>query len=140
MAALTILTLRALFVFATSKVCPDNTVLSATSVPLGNTTWTVCERTVPGGNIYFFDNSHTDNNIVMTRSAEALFVDEQSCYLNFTGEQVKNSTQDLLGNALLARGGDPDFEEIRGALPPLVLNVSLKSKSIRLVPVGQSFL
>ena len=132
MAALIILT-RALFVVATSKACPDNTVLSATSVPWGNTTWTVCERTVPGGDIYFFDNSRIDNSIVMSRSAEALFVDEQGCYLNFTGEQVKGSTKDLLGNSLIARGGDPSFEEIRGALPPLVLNVSLKAKSLRLV-------
>ena len=132
MTALIILA-RALFVVAISKVCPDNTVLSATSVPWGNTTWTVCERTVPGGDIYFFDNSDIDNSIVMSRSAEALFVDEQDCYLNFTGEQVKGSTKDLLGNALIARGGDPSFEEIRGALPPLVLNVSLKSKSLGLV-------
>ena len=116
-----------LFSVIAGKTCPNNTILSATSVPWGNTTWTVCEHAVPGSDIYFFDNSGAGNAITMSRSAEPLFVNDQDCYLNFTREQVQGSTKDVLGNALIARGGDPSFREIRGALPPLVLDVSRKT-------------
>ena len=120
-----VLLLTPLLVMSDTQPRPKNTLLSATSVPWGNTTWTVCEHMVPGGDIYFFDNSRAANTITMSRSAEQLFVDENTCYLNFTSDQIKGSSKDLLGNALIARGGDPSFQEIRAALPPLVLDVSM---------------
>src|SRR5262249_43493772 len=55
----------------------------------------------------------------LTKSLEATFGDEKKLYLGHSLEEVKNSAQDLLGNEILSKLGDPSYEEVAAVFPPL---------------------
>ncbi len=56
---------------------------------------------------------------VLTRSVEASFADMAAPYFGMSLAEVSTSGPDLLANHLL-RKGDPDPEEVKSAVPPLV--------------------
>jgi len=54
----------------------------------------------------------------MPKSAESTS-DSSRLYLGHTLAEIKNSSTDLLGDEILSRPGDPDYDEIAGVLPPI---------------------
>jgi hypothetical protein len=52
---------------------------------------------------------------------QALYVNESTCWLNFSRKAVQASVADVLGNQLLAKG-NPSFAELRRAIPPMVMS------------------
>ena len=106
------------FRLAASSPCPKGTARMAESP--GN--WTVCEDvTKRRGQITFLgpDGSTLAN---IGKSAEQLFVNESSCYLNFTKAEVQAAKDDILGDKLLAMAGEKDVTllDVMRTIPPLV--------------------
>jgi len=54
-----------------------------------------------------------------SKSLEPTSVPEESCYLGRTLKDVLESDEDLLGEEILSREGDPSYEEIAPCLPPM---------------------
>jgi hypothetical protein len=55
----------------------------------------------------------------LPKSAEPTSTDTARYYLGHSLEEVLRSPTDLLGNELLAKRDDPDYEEVAAALPPI---------------------
>ena len=101
-----------------SSPCPAATPsLVASGVPWNGTTWSVCQRSAPGGDLLFTPASGTP--VTIARSAEALY--GEGTWLGLNVSDIKASPADLMGNKLLAQG-NPTFAEIRAAAPPLVFS------------------
>jgi hypothetical protein len=55
----------------------------------------------------------------LTKSAEATSADPASLYAGRSLPEVLASAHDLLGRAVLAGGGDPDYAQVEACLPPI---------------------
>jgi hypothetical protein len=55
----------------------------------------------------------------LPKSQEPTSADAAKVYRGHTLEQVLESPSDLLGDEILAKGGDPDYDEVAEALPPI---------------------
>jgi len=55
----------------------------------------------------------------LPKSLEATFAEPASLYRGHKLEEVLNSDRDLLAEEILAKPGDPDFEEVAACFPPI---------------------
>ncbi len=55
----------------------------------------------------------------LAKSLEPTWAEPASLYSGHTLEEVLNSDSDLLGQELLAKGGDPSFDEVAACFPPI---------------------
>ncbi len=55
----------------------------------------------------------------LPKSLEPTFAEASGLYHGHTLEQIKNSDRDLLGEEILAQGGDPDYNEVAACFPPI---------------------
>ena len=69
------------------------------------------------GHLLFVDTRAVQ--IDLPKSLEPTFADPGSLYLGHTVDEIMNSTSDLLGNQILSKRGDPDYEEIARVFPPI---------------------
>ncbi len=70
------------------------------------------------GHIVFAE--HNGLRLDLPKSAEPTSPqDAARLYLGYTLNDVVNSAADLLGNEILSRPGDPDYEEIASVFPPI---------------------
>lgn len=77
----------------------------------------------------FEDFAHKDGHIVflnlhgvqidLPKSSEPTSAEASSLYLGHTLDEIKNSASDLLGNEILAKPGDPQYEEVARVFPPI---------------------
>lgn len=77
----------------------------------------------------FEDFAHRDGHIKfvtlhgvqidLPKSSEPTSAEPGSLYLGHTLDEIRNSTSDLLGNEVLAKEGDPEYEEVARVFPPL---------------------
>ena len=108
--------------------CPAGMTLMAEAVPWRGDTFTVCETAEPGGALHFLPGSSATTSranaggapIVVSRTAKPLF-NTTPTYANTSAAAVGNSSADVMGNALLARGVDPTLSELANVMRPLVL-------------------
>ena len=92
----------------------------ADAVPWHGDTYAVCEEAKPGGNLQFIPSSSTGVPITVSRTAVPLF-NTRPTYANVSIAKIGNSSADVMGNALLARGVDPTLSELSNIMRPLVL-------------------
>jgi hypothetical protein len=57
--------------------------------------------------------------IDLPKSSELTSADAKSLYGGHTLDEINNSAADLLGNEILARPGDPEYEEVARIFPPI---------------------
>ena len=69
------------------------------------------------GHIIFVDARGVQ--IDLPKSLEGTSGDPGKLYLGHTIDAIMNSPTDLLGDQILARPGDPDYDEIAGVFPPI---------------------
>jgi hypothetical protein len=55
----------------------------------------------------------------LPKSAEPTSAAPATLYLGHSLEEIKNSASDLLGDQILSKHGDPDYDEVAGVLPPI---------------------
>jgi hypothetical protein len=55
----------------------------------------------------------------LPKSAEPTSADPTTLYLGHTLEDIKNTAADLLGNQILSKHDDPNYDEVAGVLPPI---------------------
>lgn len=77
----------------------------------------------------FEDLAHKDGHIVflnlhgvqidLPKSSEPTSAEAGSLYLGHSLDEIKNSASDLLGNEVLAKPGDPEYEEVARVFPPI---------------------
>jgi hypothetical protein len=71
----------------------------------------------PDGHIVFVDRTGVQLNL--SKSSEPTSADPSTLYRNHTLAQIMDSAPDLLGNEILAKPGDPEYEEVAAVFPPL---------------------
>eukprot|EP01052_Picozoa_sp_SAG31_P061513 SAG31_NODE_20585_length_570_cov_0.853503_1_plen_108_part_10 len=87
-----------------ATACPSAaSALLASKVRWDSTLWTVCQHSVPGGRLLFIEEGGGGRSIEIERSNEANY-NSKPTWLNFTEDAIKNTTADLMGSRLLARG------------------------------------
>ncbi len=69
------------------------------------------------GHLLFVDTRAVQ--IDLPKSLEPTFADPGSLYLGHTIDEIMHSASDLLGNQILSKRGDPDYEEIARVFPPI---------------------
>ncbi len=69
------------------------------------------------GHLLFVDTRGVQ--IDLPKSSEKTSADPSSLYLGHTVDEIMNSASDLLGNQILSKPGDPDYEEIASVFPPI---------------------
>ena len=69
------------------------------------------------GHLLFVDTRAVQ--IDLPKSLEPTFADPGSLYLGHTVDEIMHSASDLLGNQILSKPGDPDYEEIARIFPPI---------------------
>jgi hypothetical protein len=69
------------------------------------------------GHLLFVDTRGVQ--IDLAKSLEKTSADPGSLYLGHTVDAIMNSASDLLGDQILSKQGDPDYEEIAGVFPPI---------------------
>ena len=69
------------------------------------------------GHLLFVDTRGVQ--IDLPKSSEPTSADPRSLYLGHTVDEIMNSASDLLGNQILSKPGDPDYEEIARVFPPI---------------------
>ncbi len=69
------------------------------------------------GSITFADNSGV--KLELPKTSEATSADPKTLYLGYSIDEVMNSATDLLGDAILAKPGDPQYAEVASVLPPI---------------------
>jgi hypothetical protein len=77
----------------------------------------------------FEDLAHQNGHIVflnlhgvqidLPKSSEPTSAEPGSLYMGHTLDEINNSAADLLGNDILAKPGDPEYEEVARAFPPI---------------------
>ena len=55
----------------------------------------------------------------LPKSLEPTFADPSSLYHGHTLQEVKSSQRDLLGEEILSKAGDPDYNEVAACFPPI---------------------
>jgi hypothetical protein len=86
--------------------------------PLGSASWKVLEDLETRDGPLVFVSSQGRQH-VFTKTAEALAA-TGTPYFGLDLEQVTNHLPDVLAEHILANGGDPDPEEVKSAIPPIV--------------------
>lgn len=71
----------------------------------------------PDGHLVFIDTRGVQ--LDLAKSLEPTSTDTGSLYWGHTVDQIMNSASDLLGTQILAKPGDPDYEEVARAFPPI---------------------
>jgi hypothetical protein len=69
------------------------------------------------GNILIVDLQGV--RVDLPKSLEPTFAEPSSLYRGHSLQEVKNSDRDLLGEEILAKGGDPDYNEVAACFPPI---------------------
>ena len=69
------------------------------------------------GSLVFADT--TGVTLELPKTSEPTSADSSSLYLGHTADDVMNSPRDLLGDAILAKPGDPNYDEVASAFPPI---------------------
>jgi len=69
------------------------------------------------GHLLFVDKRGV--RLDLPKSAEPTSLDPAKLYLGHTLAEVMNSASDLLGDQILSKAGDPDYEEIAAAIPTI---------------------
>ena len=69
------------------------------------------------GHLLFVDSSGI--RLDLPKSFEPTSQDHSKLYLGHTLEEVINSSNDLLGDQILAKAGDPEYDEVASAFPPI---------------------
>jgi hypothetical protein len=69
------------------------------------------------GHLLFVDTRGVQ--IDLPKSLEPTSTDPGSLYLGHTVDEIMNSASDLLGDQILSKPGDPDYEEIARVFPPI---------------------
>jgi hypothetical protein len=57
--------------------------------------------------------------VELPKSLEPTFASPSGLYHGHTLEEIKKSDRDLLGDEILAKGGDPDYDEVAACFPPI---------------------
>lgn len=95
--------------------------------------WTLMEivNNNSGGASYavFEDWSHSNGHMLfvdqkgvrldLPKSSEPTSADPSTILLGHTPDEINKSAADLLGNEILAKPGDPDYEEVAKVFPPI---------------------
>ena len=80
--------------------------------------------TASGGSLLFIDEGMGGEgpaaSIEVERSNEANY-NSKPTWLNFTEDELKNTTADLMGNRLVQRG-NPTIAEIKASVPPMAMS------------------
>jgi hypothetical protein len=69
------------------------------------------------GHLLFVDTRGVQ--IDLPKSLEPTSADPGTLYLGHTVDEIMNSASDLLGNQILSKPGDPNYEEIARVFPPI---------------------
>ena len=69
------------------------------------------------GHLVFVDSQGVQ--IDLPKSSEPTSADPSTLYGGHTPDEINNSAPDLLGNQILAKPGDPDYEEVARVFPPI---------------------
>jgi hypothetical protein len=69
------------------------------------------------GHIIFVDKVGVRINL--PKSSEATSADPSTLFGGHTPDEINHSAADLLGNQILAKPGDPDYEEVARVFPPI---------------------
>jgi len=69
------------------------------------------------GHIVFVDSGGVQ--IVLPKSLEPTFADPSTLYRGHTLQEVMNSHHDLLGDEILSKSGDPQYDEVAACFPPI---------------------
>ena len=69
------------------------------------------------GHLLFVDTHGVQ--IDLPKSLEKTSSDPGTLYLGHTVDAIMNSASDLLGEQILSKPGDPDYEEVAGVFPPI---------------------
>ncbi|ESQ88745.1 hypothetical protein ABAC460_14945 [Asticcacaulis sp. AC460] len=72
---------------------------------------------IDGGDIAFVDT--TGLRMAFGKTAESTEVDFSKAFLGHTEAEVRESPTDLLGQQILSRPGDPDYDTVASAFPPI---------------------
>ena len=84
----------------------------------GQTPYAVLEDWVhPNGHVVFVDTRGV--RIDLPKSSEPTSADPSTILAGHTPEEINASAADLLGNEILAKPGDPDYEDIARIFPPI---------------------
>jgi hypothetical protein len=71
----------------------------------------------PNGHMIFVDTKGVQ--IDLPKSSEPTSADPSTLYGGHTPDEVTHSASDLLGNEILAKPGDPSYEEVARVFPPI---------------------
>ncbi len=63
--------------------------------------------------------SPTGTQLELPKSLEPTWAEPSTLYRGHTLQEILNSDSDLLGQELLAKAGDPNFEEVAACFPPI---------------------
>jgi len=69
------------------------------------------------GDLIFLDAA--GNNFTLAKSAEPTSADSKTLYLGYSREEILNSETDLLAKEILAKPGDPSYEQVATVFEPL---------------------
>jgi hypothetical protein len=69
------------------------------------------------GHILFVDQRGVQ--VDLPKSLEPSFVDPSGLYRGHSFQEVMSSDHDLLGEEILAKAGDPDYDEVAACFPPI---------------------
>ncbi len=69
------------------------------------------------GHLLFVDAAGV--KIDLPKSLEPTFADPSTLYRGHTLQEVMNSAHDLLGDEILAKSGDPQYDEVAACFPPI---------------------
>jgi hypothetical protein len=97
----------------------DWTLMEVINGPAGNTPlYAVLEDFAHhDGHMVFVDAQGVE--IDLPKSSEPTSADRSTLYGGHTPDEVYDSAPDLLGNQILAKPGDPDYEEVARVFPPI---------------------
>lgn len=84
---------------------------------LENTSWKVYEDLRTRDGVLTFISARGESR-VLGKSAEASYADGNPPHLGISMNDIGLADKDLLADALLAGGGDPDEEKVKSAAPP----------------------
>ena len=75
------------------------------------------DYSVPDGHLIFVDQSGI--RVDLSKSSEPTSADPSTLYLGRSLEEIKSSADDLLARQILSAPGDPRYEDVAGAFPPI---------------------
>jgi hypothetical protein len=97
----------------------DWTLMEVINAPAGNTPpYAVLEDFAHHDGHMVFVNAQ-GVQIDLPKSSEPTSADRSTLYGGHTPDEVYDSAPDLLGNQILAKPGDPDYEEVARVFPPI---------------------